>query len=144
MSAVKEWFGAYNILFRHIRETYGEKELDRYLRYIADEANSDISAGMKDKTLREAAGWFEKNFEKDGAVFNVSDSNGKVVLIMRQCAAYDYMNHSANPFDKAEDCYCDCCRRLNGRICENAGIRLEITDVNHCGKCRWTFSKEEK
>ena len=142
MSAVKEWFGAYNIVFRHIREAYGAKEMDRYLLFLADEANSDISLGMKDKPVKESANWFADNFKKDGALIDVQDLDGGSVITVRQCAAYDYMNHSTNPFDKAEDYYCDCCARMNRRICENAGVRLDISDMNRCGQCRWIFSKE--
>ena len=144
MSAVKEWFGAYNIVFRHIRETYGPKELDKYLKFIADEANSDISDRMRDKPVKESVKWFAEQFRLDGADIAISESVAETVITVRQCAAYDYMNHSTNPFDKAEEYYCDCCRKLNGRICENAGIRLDISDVNRCGQCRWTFSKEAK
>ena len=64
MSAVKEWFGAYNIVFRHIRETYGAKEMDRYLLFLADEANSDISLGMKDKPVKESSEMVRRQFQK--------------------------------------------------------------------------------
>ena len=144
MSAVKEWFGAYNIVFRHIKETYGMEELDKYLAYIADEANSDISEGMRNKPPKESAKWFEKNFRKDGADITVKDTDDMSAIIIHQCAAFDYMNHSENPFDKAEPYYCHCCQKINGGICENAGIRLDSTDVSHTGQCRWTFTKEEK
>ena len=144
MSAVKEWFGVYNIVFKHIRETYGMKELDQYIKYIADEANSDISEQMRGKPVRVSAEWFAGNFTKDGADFDLSESDGKAEIAMRHCAAFDYMEHSTNPYDKPDDYYCHCCKKLNEQICANAGITLDIADADKKGKCRWTFSKEDK
>lgn len=144
MSAVKEWFGGYNNLFRHIRETYGADELDRYIDYIADEANSDISEAMKNKPASEAAKWFTDNFTKDGADFSVAQTLGGAVMTMNRCAAYEYMDHVDNPYEKGEAYYCDCCKRLNTRICVNAGVRLDMTDIDRHGKCRWTFAREGK
>lgn len=144
MSAVKEWFGGYNTIFRYIREKYGEEELDSYLCYIADEANSDISEKIKAGTLVEAADWFAGNFKKDGAGIDVTDKDASTIIVVNHCAAYDFMNSSTNPYFKPDPGFCDCCVKLNKRICANAGIGLDVADVTKTGKCRWIFTKEAK
>ncbi len=143
MSAVKEWFGGYNTIFRYMRDQFGAEVLDEYIRYIADDANSDISDKIRAGTLEEAADWFAANFRKDEAGIEVSRGDGAVIIEVGNCAAYDFMNHSTNPYFKPDPDFCDCCVKLNRRICENAGISLEITDVSRSGLCRWTFSKKE-
>jgi hypothetical protein len=142
MSAIKEWFGIYNMLFRHMKETYGEQELRDYLDYLADTAYSDVSSSFKAKGLAQISERYTDNFIKDGGMALRSEENGILGISVISCPAYSYMLASRNPYDKPEQYYCDCCCRLNSRILSNSGYLLEVTDISNNGKCVWKIEKE--
>jgi hypothetical protein len=139
MSAIYEWFGIYNMIFRHIKTNFGDKELDEYINYIGDSAYDDISAGYKEHGLEKIRDRYKGNFIKDGG--NVTSSLEKENLSMNIecCPAFKYMLNSNNPFDKPEDYYCDCCIKLNKTILENAGYILDVSECSRNGRCKWTI-----
>ena len=138
MSAVKEWFYLYDIIFSFIKDSYGKETLEQYLQYLADAANSDISDRFRNGGTEAAAGYYRCNFEKDGAAVEMRREGETVTLEIGQCPAFSYMKGKG--VVPASD-YCGCCRALNSRICLNAGISLKITPEEGGGKCLWQFKR---
>lgn len=148
MSAIKEWFGIYNMLFRHMKETFGEQELREYLEYLADTVYADVSEDFAANGLVRISQRYIDNFIKDGGIASVDggeaavvSDNGTLSLRIDKCPAYGYMLTSENPYDKPEQYFCDCCSRLNSRILSNADCQLFITDISRDGKCNWRIVK---
>jgi hypothetical protein len=142
MSAIKEWFGIYNMIFRHLKNNYGEDELEDYLKYLGDKAYCDISAEYREKGIEWIKERYTENFKKDGGTAIDSFADGIMKMEVESCPAYGYMNASDNPYDKPEIYFCDCCVKLNKRILRNAGYLLEVSECNNNGKCRWSVKKE--
>jgi hypothetical protein len=138
MSAIREWFGIYNMLFRHMKDTFGEDELKEYLKYLGDTAYKDVSDDFSINGLERICERYTANFVKDGGKASASMEGEKLVIGVDECPAFNYMLNSENPYDKPEEYYCDCCCRLQSRVLENAGYELDISDINHQGSCKWT------
>lgn len=141
MSAIKEWFGIYNMLFRHMKETFGENELNEYLEYLGDTAYADVSADFAENGIERISERYMDNFIKDGGKAAATVDRNVLDIYIEACPAFEYMLASSNPYDKPEQYYCDCCRKLNYRILANAGYGLEVSDISNSGSCRWKVVK---
>lgn len=141
MSAIREWFGIYNMIFRHIKETFGDGELEEYLQYLGDTAYEDVSADFVKNGFSRISERYVGNFIKDGGEASAAADGDKLDIKVAQCPAFGYMLGSANPYDRPEEYYCQCCIKLNSRILSNAGYSLEVSDVDNDGRCRWKISK---
>lgn len=138
MSAIKEWFGIYNMIFRHIKNIFGDDELDEYIKYIADTAYDDVSIEFERTGIKGIRDRYQSNFKKDGGEVSSEVMEAQVKIDIDVCPAYKYMLDSNNPFDKPEKNFCDYCIKLNSQIISNAGCKLVVTDCDKNGKCKWT------
>ena len=172
MSAVREWFYLYDIVFSYIGETYGQDTLAEYLAYLAEEADSDISerirsagndaAGNGDHegaacaSVREAARIFGEDFIKDGAAvsgFTLGTSSAPESIVASPVRDADApVSFTVTPcpawaYLKEKGItpasdYCGVCRALYGRVCANAGVRLTVEPEAGGSACVWTFAEE--
>lgn len=144
MSAIREWFGIYNMMFRHIKDKFGEDELEEFLKQLGDTAYDDVSADFKTNGINQIRERYVSNFIKDGGKATAALAGEKLEIEVDACPDYEYMLNSANPNDKPEQYYCECCKRLNSRILTNAGYALEVSDIDNHGRCRWMVIKERE
>lgn len=142
MSAIKEWFGIYNMIFRHMKSEYGDKGLKDYITYIADNAFKDTSENFKVHGLKAVMEKYMNDYIKDDCDAQSSIKDNRLYINVNSCAAYKYMLNSENPYDRPEDYYCDSCIELNKKILENSGFKLIVQDCSKTGKCKWTIEKD--
>jgi hypothetical protein len=143
MSAINEWFGIYNMIFRYIKNRYGEGELSTYVRDTAQKAYACISEGFREKGIDAVLEYYSVNFKKDGGTAETIKTADYIEFNIKQCPAYKYMQNSENPYDRPERYYCSCCSDINRTLLENAGYELKIDDCDCEGSCRWTIIKSQ-
>ena len=141
MSAINEWFGYYNALFTHIREKYGDSELEEYFTYLAKEAYSDITPTFRDGGLAAISDRYVTNFKKDGdegsATASITDG---VLTITVKCPAFTHSVKVKHPDKQVGPFFCRCCKMLNTKILSEAGYKLEIIGEN--GECTYKIVKK--
>lgn len=142
MSAINEWFGYYNAVFTHIHRTYGEKELDLYLEHIAKVAYSDIIEIYKTGGLQAICDHYVNNFRKDGDEESVTAELTEQTLTMQvHCPAFYNSPPAVHPDRVVGPFFCQCCKKLNAGIMEEAGYTLQVTQ--ECpGDCVWKIGKK--
>lgn len=141
MSAINEWFGGYSAIFRYIERTYGEKELDNYLAYLAREAYSDVTPVYREGGLEAVQARYVKNFRMDGGEEAVSSrlEDGALTMEVR-CPAFHNAPKERHPDRQCGGFFCRCCQTLNARILAEAGYGLDVS-MERCGDCIWTVKR---
>ena len=141
MSAINEWFGYYNAIFTHLRETYGDNELEAYFDYLVKNAYDDVIPLYRDGGLAKIADRYVTNFKKDG-----DDSSAKAEIIGNElkievkCPAFYNAPTVKHPDKHVGPFFCDCCKSLNGKILDAAGYTLKIE--GGCGNCIFNVTKK--
>lgn len=143
MAAITEWFGIYNMIFRYMKNKFGEKELMKYIGDTAQKVYDDLSEEFKANGISGIKGYYGRNFIEDGGNVNIVSDGNTLVFQIAQCPAYQYMLNSENPYDKPEPYFCNCCIEINTIIVKNSGCMLTVTDCDCKGKCKWSV-KENK
>ena len=142
MSAINEWFGYYNAVFTHIKEKYGDDELDLYFDYLVKNAYDDIIPTYREGGLPAIAERYVTNFKKDGdegsARSVISDNALKIEI---KCPAFYNSPKVSHPDKNVGEFFCSCCRRLNSKILNDAGYSLEVTGA--CGDCVFKITREQ-
>lgn len=141
MSAINEWFGYYNAIFRYIERTYGKAELDRYLDYLAKVPNRDVAETYRQGGLEAIQTRYVKNFTKDGDENSVaSEMHGGELAIRVHCPAFYNSPAAEHPDRQAGPFLCECCKKLNAGILREAGFSLGVGQ-DHPGDCVWRIRK---
>ena len=141
MSAINEWFGYYNAIFKYIRDTYGEGELEVYFKHLAEVAYSDVTESYREGGLEAISERYVKNFRKDGDGNSASAeiSDGTLTITVK-CPAFTHGVETANPARSVDSELCGFCHRLNGEVISRAGYTLEHTYDGE-GKCSFKIKK---
>ena len=141
MSAINEWFGYYNAIFKYIRDTYGEDELKVYFKHLAATAYSDVTELYRTGGLEAIAERYVANFRKDG---DESSATAKIVgdtLTMEvTCPAFTHGVETQNAARSVDSELCGFCHTLNGNILSEAGYDLEH-NYDGQGKCVFKIKK---
>ena len=142
MSAINEWFGYYNAIFKYIRTTYGEKELDEYFKHLAKVAYSDVTAGYREGGLSAIAERYVANFKRDGDENSASaEIDGDTLTISVNCPAFTHGVEVKHPDRRVDGELCGFCSQLNREILLEAGYTLEhVYDKE--GKCSFKIRKK--
>ena len=143
MSAINEWFGYYNAIFKYIRDTYGEGELDEYFKHLSRVAYSDVTAGYREGGLEAIAERYVSNFKKDGDGDSASAEikDGELTIPVN-CPAFTHGVETKSPYRRVDSELCGFCHTLNGDILAEAGYSLEHT-YDGKGGCVFKITKCE-
>ena len=142
MSAINEWFGYYNAIFKYIRDTYGEEELDAYFKHLAKTAYSDVTETYREGGLRAISERYVTNFKRDGDENSASSEIcGDTLTISVSCPAFTHGVEVKSPLRQVDSELCGFCHSLNGEILAEAGYSLEHT---YDGACKCVFKIKKK
>ena len=141
MSAINEWFGYYNAIFKYIRDTYGEGELDVYFKHLAKTSYSDVTELYRKGGLEAIAERYTWGFRKDGDENSATAKiEGDTLIMEVNCPAFTHGVDTANPARRVDSELCGFCHALNGEVLAEAGYALEhIYDGQ--GKCVFKIKK---
>ena len=144
MSAINEWFGIYNGLFKYVRDTYGEAELELYIKHLAKEAYSDVTPKFREGGLEAVMERYTSNFIKDGGENAVRAwiCDGELTMEVN-CPAFTEAVEVKHPSRQVDSELCGFCARLNSAILAEAGFSLSHT-CNGCGRCVMVVKKDKK
>ena len=141
MSAINEWFGYYNAIFKYIRNTYGEGELDLYFKHLAKTAYSDVTEGFREGGLEAIRDRYVTNFIKDGDENSARATvEGDSLRIEVTCPAFTHGVPTPHPARQVDGELCGFCHTLNGEVLAEAGYSLEHT-YDGKGRCLFIIRK---
>ena len=141
MSAINEWFGYYNAIFKYMRDTYGEEELGEYFKHLATVAYSDVTEGYREGGLSAIAERYVKNFRRDGDEGSASAEIADDTLIISvRCPAFTHGVEVKHPARRVDGELCGFCSQLNREILASAGYTLEHT-YDREGNCSFKIRK---
>ena len=141
MSAINEWFGYYNAIFKYIRDTYGEGELDEYFKHLSRVAYSDVTAGYREGGLEAIAERYVSNFKKDGDGDSASAEikDGELTITVK-CPAFTHGVETKSPYRRVDS---ELCHRvdhhgqsLNGTVHVKVTYKIIIDRKRECEKQR--------
>ena len=142
MSAINEWFGYYNAIFKYIRDTYGEEELDEYFKHLAKVAYSDVTATFRAEGLSAIAERYVTNFKKDGDEDSATaDIKDGTLTLNVTCPAFTHGVEVKHPARRVDGELCGFCSRLNREVLSEAGYDLEHSYDGE-GGCRFVIKKK--
>ena len=142
MSAINEWFGIYNGIFKYIRDTYGEEELVTYFRHLAATAYSDVTPTFREGGLDAISDRYVTNFRKDGdensATARIEDGT---LTIEVTCPAFTHGVEVKHPSRQVDGELCGFCSALQTEVLAASGHTLCHT-YDGKGKCIFKIQKK--
>lgn len=142
MSAIKEWYGAYNVIFNWFKENYGKKALEEYWKFIANSCYDETIEKFKNEGLDGIKEYFEDIFDKDGGKYNSNLKDNKLVFEVVDCPAYSFMKNSDNPYFEPIEEYCEHHQVINSILAKKSGHKFEMVECDNNGHCKWVFKNE--
>jgi len=143
MAPIKEWFGAYNIIYNWFEEKYGYSALEEYWRFIADNCFGDIVKKFSEEGLKGIKEYYEHTFDLDQGEYVSRLNEDSLTIRVEKCPDYDFMKSSDNPFFKPIKNYCKHHEIINSVIAQRSGYTFCMEECDSNGKCKWTFKKQE-
>jgi len=141
MAAIKEWFGAFNVIFNWFEKQFGREALEAYWRHIADTCYDDVVKKFQGEGLAGVRDYFEDIFRKDGGKLETSLQDKRLTIRIIQCPAFMFMNDSDNPHFVPIKDYCRHDAIVNERLAQKSGLAFRMTACTHHGQCEWEFTK---
>lgn len=141
MSAIREWYGLYNIMYNWIEENYGYKDLEDYWKYVADEVYSDLAESFKEKGLTYIRDYFKKIIEVDEGVVNFDLIEDKIVVDIIESPDYKWQKFFYNSKFLPGPNYFKSYDVIYGEVAKKAGFRYELLRYDPCGNLKFSFTK---
>lgn len=141
MSAIQEWYGAYNVIFNWFKENYGKDDLVEYWKFIANSCYGETIEKFRNEGLEGIEEYFSEIFDKDGGTYKTKLEENKLVFEVLKCPAYNFMKNSDNPHFEPIAEYCEHHQVINSILAEKSGFKFEIAECNNDGYCKWVFKQ---
>ncbi len=106
MAPIKEWYGAYNVIFNWFEKNFGKEGLVKYWQHIGRTCCAEVIETFKGEGLAGVKKYFEGEFSKEGAEITASLEGEKLFIDIKKCPAYEFMNESDNPYFTPRRDYC--------------------------------------
>ncbi len=142
MAPIKEWFGAYNVIFRWFEKNYDKEALTEYWKFLAENCFQETVERFKKGGLDEIDNYFRETFEIDGGEYVSSFSENILLCEIKKCPDHDFMKSSDNPCFKPIEDYCGHHDIINSVIAQRAGFTFRMLECSGKGQCRWMFQKQ--
>ena len=134
----KDFHGALSFAIRHLRRTYGEKELRLYLKQVARNVYGPLIERVKKEGLKALADHWKKIFTVEGGRFRQTLKGDTLILEVLECPAIAHMKKAGYPVDRD---FCLSTDVVNGEMCRRAGIEFEVDFDTRKGRCVQKFTR---
>lgn len=144
MAAIKEWFGAYNVIFNWFKQNYGNNAFDEYCRHIGSTCYEYVIKRFKREKLEGIKRYYQELFNKDEGKIECYMEDKKLTINIIECPAYAFLKSSSNPYFAPTDSLCKFDLIINKIIAEKSGFDFSMDECNKDGKCKWVFAECER
>lgn len=139
MAPIKEWYGAYNVIFNWFEKNFGNEGLLKYWEYIGGSCYGEAIELFRREGLRGVKKYFEEEFLKEETAVCARLEENSLLIEIRECPAYRFMNESKNPYFVPREDYCRHDEVINGILSEKSGLKFTMLECDKRGGCRWLF-----
>ena len=91
MAPIKEWFGAYNVIYNWFERNYGYSALEEYWKYIAQNCFEEVVEKFKNGGLNAIKDYYEHTFGLDEGECGTCLENGSLTIEVVKCPDYEFM-----------------------------------------------------
>ena len=144
MAAIKEWFGAYNVIFNWIDKKYGYNALEDYWKHLAETCFNDVIEKFKIEGIECMEQYFKHAFDMDDGQYLTKLEGNKLIFEVVKCPDYEFMESSKNKYFKPVNKYCKHHEIINSIIAYKSGYEFQMTECDNNGKCKWTFKRRNE
>ena len=137
----KDFHGALSFAIRHLRETYGDREMRLYLKQVARNVYAPLIGRVQKEGLKALKDHWGRVFGIEGGKFRQQLEGDTLVLEVAECPAIAHMKRAGYEVDKA---FCLSTEIVVGEICRKAGLEFEVEYDTDKGRCRQTFRGRHK
>lgn len=141
MAPIKEWFGAYNIIFNWFERKYGYDALEKYWCFIVKSCYNEVVEQFKSEGLEGIKRYFDQVFSTNGGECKSKMEDGRLVFEVKKCHDYEAMKMSYNPNFIPIYHYCRHHKAMNNLMAEKSGHAFRMMECDNNGTCKWAFEK---
>ena len=134
----KDFHGAISYGLKYVYDNYGDNGVKEYLEDLANTVYSPLSKALKKSGLRELEKHWKKIFDLEDADYKLFYEDNVLNLKINKCPAISHMKKYGYEIFEG---FCEHCKILNAKICENAGYQSSIEYDQNKGKCLQKFWK---
>lgn len=127
MAAIREWFAAYGIIYKHMEERHGPQALEEYWQTMGESLAGILGNKTGTEALRELREYFTENTPKDGGACEASLADHMLTVKIERCPDHLYFAETPYPTHKFGREYCRHCPGIYGSLAQACGCSMEHT-----------------
>ena len=138
----KDFHIALNYGIEYLSRNFGEEAVREYLKQFADSYYSLLRIAIKEKGLLTVKEHYEKIYEIEKAVFDMSFSHDELIIHLSASPAVMHIKASGH---SVSELFCETITTVNKTICENTAYDFELLEyIEENGAYRLRFFRREE
>lgn len=135
-----DFHGATNTTIEFIVENYGLAVLHEIFEKVGKDVYADIRTHLMAGDANELVQHWRHFFERENADFDITVTDGEIVLTVRRCPAYEHVQKIA---PSVSQWFCDQTVKTNEAMAEGSPFEV-ATEITGTGACRQIIRRRQK
>ncbi|MEG1524795.1 MAG: hypothetical protein RRZ24_06145 [Clostridia bacterium] len=144
MSAIREWYGLYSLIYNFMEDEFGYEALVDYWRYIGEKVYSDEADRFRTGGMPYIRDYFKSRIEVDDGIATFDVDEHHVVVDIQKCPDYIWQKYfDVNGFTLPRPHYFRVYEVIYAMVAEKAGLDFSMLRYDETGKLKFEFRKPE-